>query len=82
MLEREAREALRPRLAEARGIAEHTVEELRRLVAALSPAVLERLGLRTGAPATGGAVPQDAPGRHCGVRFSGDAKRFPGHLRK
>jgi signal transduction histidine kinase len=46
MAEREASPAMRPRLAEARGIAEHTVEELRRIVAALSPAVLERLGLR------------------------------------
>jgi signal transduction histidine kinase len=46
MLERVAGDEIRPRLAEARGIAEHTVEELRRIVAALSPAVLERLGLR------------------------------------
>ena len=45
MMEREAAGELRPRLAEARGIAERTVEELRRIVAALSPAVLERLGL-------------------------------------
>ena len=44
MIERDCAE-LRPRLAEARGIAERTVEELRRIVAALSPAVLERLGL-------------------------------------
>jgi signal transduction histidine kinase len=46
MLERDAGDEMRPRLAEARGIAEHTVEELRRMVAALSPAVLDRLGLR------------------------------------
>jgi signal transduction histidine kinase len=46
MMERDADAEMRPRLAEARGIAEHTVEELRRIVAALSPAVLERLGLR------------------------------------
>jgi signal transduction histidine kinase len=45
MMERDAGAGLRPRLAEARGIAEHTVEELRRIVAALSPALLERLGL-------------------------------------
>jgi len=37
--------ALAPRLADARGIAEGAVGELRRIVAALSPAVLERLGL-------------------------------------
>jgi signal transduction histidine kinase len=46
MMERDAGPEMRPRLAEARGIVEHTVEELRRIVAALSPAVLERLGLQ------------------------------------
>jgi signal transduction histidine kinase len=45
MMERDAGAAMRTRLAEARGIAEHTVNELRRIVAALSPSVLERLGL-------------------------------------
>jgi len=45
MMERDAGAEMRPRLAEARGITERTVEELRRIVAALSPAVLERLGL-------------------------------------
>jgi len=48
MIERDAPALLRPRLAETRAIAERTVEELRRLIAALSPAVLERLGLRSG----------------------------------
>jgi two-component system sensor histidine kinase UhpB len=38
---------LRAGLAEARGIAEQTVVELRRIIAALSPAVLERLGLKS-----------------------------------
>lgn len=45
MLEREAPARLRPRLAEAREVAGRTAVELRRIVAALSPAVLERLGL-------------------------------------
>ena len=45
MMERDAGAEMRTRLAEARGIAERTVEELRRMVAALSPMVLERLGL-------------------------------------
>jgi len=45
MMERDASPEMRPRLAEARGVAEHTVDELRRIVAALSPSVLERLGL-------------------------------------
>ena len=48
MIERDAPPPLRPRLAETRAIAERTVEELRRLIAALSPAVLERLGLKSG----------------------------------
>jgi signal transduction histidine kinase len=45
MLERQAPEALRPRLAAARATTETIVAELRRIVSALSPAVLERLGL-------------------------------------
>lgn len=45
MLERVAPEELRPRLLEARELAGRTAVELRRIVAALSPAVLERLGL-------------------------------------
>ena len=45
MLERDAPPGLRSELAEARATAERIVSELRRIVAALSPAVLERLGL-------------------------------------
>jgi signal transduction histidine kinase len=45
MMERDAAPEFRPRLAEARGIAERTVADLRRVIAALSPAVLDRLGL-------------------------------------
>ena len=45
LMEREAPAPLAGRLREARGIVEKTVDELRRLVAALSPEVLERLGL-------------------------------------
>ncbi len=56
MLEHDAPAALRARLAEARGIAERTVLDLRRIVSALSPAVLERLGL-------------DAAIRHLVARF-------------
>jgi signal transduction histidine kinase len=47
MIERDAPALLRPRLAETRAIAERTVAELRRLVAALSPTVLDRLGLES-----------------------------------
>jgi signal transduction histidine kinase len=45
LLGRDAGADLRPRLLEAQVVAEHTVEEIRRIVAALSPALLERLGL-------------------------------------
>ncbi len=45
MMEREAPPALRTSLAAARGVAESAVTEIRRIVAALSPQVLERLGL-------------------------------------
>jgi signal transduction histidine kinase len=45
MLERGAAPEQRAGLAEARGIVERTVVELRRIIAALSPAQLERLGL-------------------------------------
>jgi signal transduction histidine kinase len=45
MMEKDAPPALRPRLAQARLITERTVGELRRTIAALSPAVVERLGL-------------------------------------
>jgi two-component system sensor histidine kinase UhpB len=45
MIERDAAPPIRARLREARGVLEQTVVELRRIIAALSPAVLERLGL-------------------------------------
>ena len=45
LLARDAPAALAPRLQEARDIAERTIAELRRIVAALGPSVLERLGL-------------------------------------
>jgi len=45
MLEREAEGKPRAELAEARALVERTVVELRRIIAALSPALLERLGL-------------------------------------
>ena len=45
MLEGEAPAGLRPGLAQAREVTERAVEDLRRTIAALSPAVVERLGL-------------------------------------
>jgi len=46
MMERSADAPMRTSLREARGVLEGTVVELRRIIAALSPAVLERLGLK------------------------------------
>jgi len=45
MMERGADAPMRANLQEARGVLERTVIELRRIIAALSPAVIERLGL-------------------------------------
>ncbi|MGB7763020.1 MAG: sensor histidine kinase [Bryobacteraceae bacterium] len=45
MMERRADPPMRASLQEARAVVERTVIELRRIIAALSPAVLERLGL-------------------------------------
>jgi len=45
LMEKDAPPELRQRLAQARLIAERTVDELRRTIATLSPAVVERLGL-------------------------------------
>lgn len=56
MLERRAPSGLRPELAQARDLAGRTAVELRRIVAALSPSVLEQLGL-------------DAALRHLVARF-------------
>jgi signal transduction histidine kinase len=47
MMERDAPDRLRARLSEARELAGRTTIELRRIVSALSPSALERLGLRT-----------------------------------
>jgi signal transduction histidine kinase len=45
MMERDAPRPLRARLGQSRKIAEQAIGDLRRTIAALSPAVLERLGL-------------------------------------
>ena len=66
-----------PELAEARGIAERTVVELRRIMAALSPAVLERLGLESGAASTGGAFREDLHRPRCGCASAGMRARVP-----
>jgi signal transduction histidine kinase len=47
MMQRDAPPEWRLRLEQARSIAERSIEDLRRTIAALSPAVLERLGLES-----------------------------------
>jgi len=46
MLEKSAPPDLRPRLAEARGVAERIIAEIRRMIAALNPSAVEELGLQ------------------------------------
>ena len=62
MMERGAPPGMRSGLAETRGIAERTVLELRRIIAALSPGGSGTAGPESGAASTGGAVWQDASG--------------------
>jgi signal transduction histidine kinase len=64
-LEKTAPEETRDALRQARELTERSIEEVRRAVAALSPAVLERLGL-------------EAALRQWSARF---AKSFPGRVR-
>lgn len=76
MLERHAPPRLRPGLADARATAERIVVELRRIVAALSPALVERLGLIPALRQMASRV-----GATCGaavtVRVRGSAARLP-----
>ena len=65
LLERDAATEMKARLAETREIAAHTVVQLRRIIAALGPEMLERLGL-------------EAAVRHLVARF---AKSHPAAVR-
>jgi signal transduction histidine kinase len=75
MLEREAPEAMAARLRAARQVAERTIAELRRVVAALSPAVLERLGLKAALRHLGERFLK-AHGCELRVRISGPCERL------
>jgi signal transduction histidine kinase len=76
LIEREAPEGLRARVGEAREIAESTILELRRIIAALSPAVLERLGLESALRQLAARFRKNHP---CSlrVRISMDGARLP-----
>jgi signal transduction histidine kinase len=75
-LERGAAGETRLRLAEARAIAERTVEELRRIVAALGPAVLERLGLESALRHLAARF-RNMHAAEIRVRISGSRKELP-----
>jgi signal transduction histidine kinase len=76
MLEREAPPPLRPRLRQARRALEGTIGELRRIVAALGPAVLERLGLRAAIRQLAGRFRKGYPAA-IGVRLGAAAVVLP-----
>jgi len=61
MLGKTAPEPLRRSLAETRELTERTIAEIRRIIAALSPAVLETTGPRGSAPAEGQSVSRYLP---------------------
>ncbi len=76
MLERAAPRSVAPALGEAREIAERTVLEIRRIIAALSPSVLDRLGLPAALRRLGERFRAVHP---CDlrIRISGAAERLP-----
>ncbi len=72
MLGRQAPAALRPAMDECRAGVERTVVELRRIVSALSPALLERLGLPSALKHLAGRFRKMHPAR-LRLRISGDS---------
>jgi signal transduction histidine kinase len=76
MLERSAPKRIRGDLAEARGTAGRIVTELRRIVAALSPAVLERMGLVPALRQLAARVEKSC-GIAAGIRVRGAAAGLP-----
>ena len=76
MLEKRAPGQVRAGLGEARGTVERIVTELRRIVAALSPAVLERLGLAAALRQMAARF-EKACGVAAAVRIRGKAESLP-----
>lgn len=79
LIERDAPLALRPRLRETRALAERAVAELRSIIAALSPSVLERLGLERALRQLAARFRKTHP---TGVRVSvgGNCRNLPSRL--
>jgi|ERR1017187_5036790 signal transduction histidine kinase len=81
MMERGADPPMRASLQEARGVLERTVIELRRIIAALSPAVLERLGLARAMRLLAGRFVRTFPAG-VRVRLSGRLEDLPPSLQQ
>jgi signal transduction histidine kinase len=81
MMERGADAPMRANLQEARGVLERTVIELRRIIAALSPAVLERLGLPRALRLLAGRFVRTFPAG-VGVRLSAHLEDLPPSLQQ
>jgi signal transduction histidine kinase len=76
MMERDAPAVLRTRIAEARRVAETAVVEIRRIMAALNPDVLERLGLAAALRQLVARFQKNHPA-HVRLRISRDMKSVP-----
>lgn len=76
MMEKEAGGSLAARLKDARDGVEHTVIELRRLIAALSPTVLERLGIAAAIRHLAGRFRKSHPAK-VRLRIQGDTDTVP-----
>jgi signal transduction histidine kinase len=81
MMERGADAAMQAKLREARGVLERTVIELRRIIAALSPAVLERLGLARALRQLAGRFARTFPAG-VGLRIAACLENLPAPLQQ
>jgi two-component system sensor histidine kinase UhpB len=77
LLERGAPEPMRPKLMEAQASAEAIIRELRRIVAALSPAVLEKLGLTAALRHLAARFRHTAPGAAVRIRITSGLDALP-----
>ncbi len=76
-LARSAPGELRPQLQESLGIVQASIGEIRRLIAALSPAVLEQLGLPAAVRQLAGRMQQVYPAGRIGLRIDAGPDRLP-----
>jgi signal transduction histidine kinase len=81
MMERGATPEVRSGLAEVRAIAEQIVVELRRIIAALSPAALERLGLKRALQQLAAKFRKMHPAQ-LSLRIAADPDGIPGQIQE